>query len=452
MSVVTVQLGQCGNQVGHQFFQTLMSDLTSQDDKKPCLGYHSESLRRFFHDPQDGIFHRTEGSRAKVPTARAVLVDMEGKVVQNVASQAKKSGLWQYDKKQLVSRKRGAGNNWADGFHEQGPRVEEEVLERVQREVETCDAFAGFLTLMSVAGGTGSGVGTRITQMLQDNYPHAFLFNHLIWPHGTGEVILQNYNAILSLAHLYQSADAILISHNDAVRTVCSQLATTAKQNVSFQDMNKLIAHQMSIALQPAHLASSGRRPSSFGFMMEHLVPHPEYKLLTLRSVPQVSEAALAFSTFNYRSLVSRLRQMLITGTVIEEGINWHMKLPSKPSPSSLHNKSLAAFLTVRGKESDKVDLAEFDNSALYADWVPNSAAFAAQWHERPFSGHEKTASLLSNCQTPVWMLDQVLGKAWGMFAMRAYVHWYTRYGVTEEEFIDCFAGLEQVVQNYKQL
>ncbi|XP_022103879.1 tubulin delta chain-like [Acanthaster planci] len=455
MSIVTVQLGQCGNQVGHQFFQTLMTDLASQQDQKSnhSVHYQSESLRRFFYNPKDEFLqHSSEGPRANIPFARAVLVDMEGKVVQNVASQAKKSGLWQYDRKQLVSRKQGAGNNWADGFFEQGPRVEEEVLERVQREVEKCDAFAGFLTLMSVAGGTGSGVGTRITQMLQDHYPHAFLFNHLIWPHGTGEVILQNYNAILSLAHLYQSADAVLISHNDAMRTICGQHATMLKQNVSFQDMNKLIAHHMSVAFQPAFLTSSARRPTSLGFMMEHLVPHPEYKLLTLRSVPQVSDAALAFSTFNYRSLLSRLRQMLITGTVIEEGINWHVKLPSKPSPSSQHNKSLAALLTVRGKESDQADPVDFNSSSLYADWVPNAAAFAAQCQEHPFSGQEKTASLLSNCQTPLGPLDLVLGKAWDMFAMRAYVHWYTRYGMTEEEFIDCFAGLEQVVQNYKQL
>ena len=320
-----MQLGQCGNQVGHQFFQTLISDVTSQDDKKPCRSskYQLESLKRFFHDPRDDLMC-SEGPITKVvPSARAVLIDMEGKVVQNVAAQAHKSGLWKYDRQQMFSRKQGAGNNWADGFHGQGPRVEEEVLERVQREVEKCDAFAGFLTQMSIAGGTGSGVGTRITQMLQDNYPHAFLFNHLIWPHGTGEVILQNYNAILSLGHLYQCTDAVLVTHNDSMRSICSQYATS-QQNISFHDMNKVIAHQMSIVLQPASLVSDAadhKRPTSFGLMLEHLVPHPDYKLLTLRGVPQVSEAALEFSTFNYRSLLTRLQQMLITGSVLEEGI-----------------------------------------------------------------------------------------------------------------------------------
>ncbi|XP_033627517.1 tubulin delta chain-like isoform X2 [Asterias rubens] len=433
-----------------------MSDINSQHEKpskKPA--YHLDSLRRFFHDPKDEFLQYTEGKTPGVaPSARAVLVDMEGKVVQNVAAQAHRSGSWKYDRKQMFSKKQGAGNNWADGFHGQGPRVEEEVLERVQREVERCDAFAGFLTLMSVAGGTGSGVGTRITQVLQDNYPNAFLFNHLIWPHGTGEVILQNYNAILSLGHLYQCADAVLITHNDSMRRICGQYIT-AKQNISFLDMNKVIAQQMNIALQPALLVSdfaNPKRPSSFGHLLEHLVPHPDYKLLTMRSVPQVSEAALAFSTFNYPSLVTRLRQMLVTGSVMEEGINWQMKLPSKPSASSEHNKSIAALFTIRGKDSGLVDTTGFKNRALYANWVPGSAAFAMQSNEQPFHGLEKTAGLLSNCQTPIEPLDRVLSKAWSMFAMRAYVHWYTRHGMTEEEFIDCFASLEQVMHNYREL
>ena len=71
---------------------------------------------------------------------------------------------------------------------------------------------------------------------------------------------------------------------------------------------------------------------------------------------------------------------------------------------------------------------------------------------QRAFCGHEKSVTLLSNCQTPVSSLDTVVHKAWNMFAMRAYVHWYTRYGMAEEEFIDSFACLEQVVQNYKNL
>lgn len=312
MSIVTVQLGQCGNQIGLSFFQTLMSDLT-HSTVSPNQDYKDECLERFFHQSLE------EGSSKTTPSARAVMVDMESKVIQNTVATAKKSGTWRYPDKQQFCRKRGAGNNWADGFYGHGSVVEEQVLEMVQREVEKCDRFGGFLSLMSVAGGTGSGVGTRITQCLKDRYPQALLMNQLVWPHCSGEVILQNYNAVLSLAHLYESADAINIIHNDHMRKICSSFSSTGSSNsgVSFTDMNKLIAEHMAILLQPSH--HSGRS-STICDMMGTLVSHPDYKLLSMYCVPQTSEASLPFSTFAWPGLMKRLHQMVVNASVMEEG------------------------------------------------------------------------------------------------------------------------------------
>lgn len=69
-----------------------------------------------------------------------------------------------------------------------GPRHREVVEELVRREVERCDRLAGLMAMMSVAGGTGSGVGTYVTQCLREIHPKSFIVNHLTWPYGTGEV------------------------------------------------------------------------------------------------------------------------------------------------------------------------------------------------------------------------------------------------------------------------
>lgn len=69
-----------------------------------------------------------------------------------------------------------------------GPRHREAVEELVRREVERCERLAGLMAMMSVAGGTGSGVGTYVTQCLREIYPKSFIINHLTWPYGTGEV------------------------------------------------------------------------------------------------------------------------------------------------------------------------------------------------------------------------------------------------------------------------
>lgn len=58
----------------------------------------------------------------------------------------------------------------------------------VQKEAEKCDRLSGFLTLLSMAGGTGSGLGAFVTRSLRDAYPSSFLLNHIIWPYSLGEV------------------------------------------------------------------------------------------------------------------------------------------------------------------------------------------------------------------------------------------------------------------------
>lgn len=47
--------------------------------------------------------------------ARAVLVDMEPKVVKQSISKAKRSGRWRYGEASHFCQNQGSGNNWANG-------------------------------------------------------------------------------------------------------------------------------------------------------------------------------------------------------------------------------------------------------------------------------------------------------------------------------------------------
>lgn len=48
--------------------------------------------------------------------------------------------------------------------------------------------------------------------------------------------------------------------------------------------------------------------------LVTRLCGHPAYRLLTLRSVPQLPPANIDFTTFTWPALTKRLRQMLVTG------------------------------------------------------------------------------------------------------------------------------------------
>lgn len=62
-----------------------------------------------------------------------------------------------------------------------------------------------------MAGGTGSGLGTFIIQLLNDMFEKTPKFITCVMPHLSGEVILQSYNASLSLGTIYKEADGIFI-------------------------------------------------------------------------------------------------------------------------------------------------------------------------------------------------------------------------------------------------
>ncbi|XP_042338812.1 tubulin delta chain-like, partial [Plectropomus leopardus] len=100
MSTVTVQLGQCGNQVGHELFDIICSD--AQEGQRKV--YTTASCERFFHQTTDGDL-----------IARAVLIDMEPKVINQSISRAARSGRWRYGETAHFSQKQGSGNNWANG-------------------------------------------------------------------------------------------------------------------------------------------------------------------------------------------------------------------------------------------------------------------------------------------------------------------------------------------------
>ena len=56
------------------------------------------------------------------------------------------------------------------------------------------------------------------------------------------------------------------------------------------------------------------------GAVLEHTVPQPEYKLLSVRDLPHTSEVAQQYSTYQWQGLLKHLTQMLIADAPMEEG------------------------------------------------------------------------------------------------------------------------------------
>ncbi len=454
MAVVTVQLGQCGNQIGTQLFSTLYDD-ASAPTSPPT--YRQAALERFFH--------QLEGPRSRELQARAVLIDMECKVVQHSLAEARRKGAWQFDEKCVYAKKRGSGNNWANGYLNHAPSSKDAVMDHVRRQVERCDYLDGFLVIMSVAGGTGSGVGAWLTECLHDAHPHATLVNSVVWPYASGEVIVQDYNSLLTVAHLQDASDGILLLQNQQAHQVCSKLLHL--KEVSLADINKVISHSLASALQPSvpfdpttpthvreHLAYSRCGLSE---IVSSLCPHPRYKLLSLKTIPQIADSSHAYSRFLWAGLLKHLRQMLMTDSPTEEGMDWGISPPSSTEGSGAAarnkiNTSLANLLILRGNELGEVDGRVLSEPRLYSDHTPPSRRFSMWCSDCAFNRYEKCCTLVSNNQSCVPPLEQVCRKAWSMFTAGAYLHQYSKHGFSQQDFLSSFVAVEQLLKNYNTI
>ena len=156
MSTVYVSIGQCGNQVGCSFWETILNWNKTEEKrttKKPAKdGCHTPFMKR----------------NGDIPW---IMVDSERKVVTGCLS---KQIAQLIPAANRLSHRKGYGGNWALGYYEQKKEgsLMEETLECLRKEVERLDVFSGTVIFHSLAGGTGSGMYHVYTTVKHSNKMH----------------------------------------------------------------------------------------------------------------------------------------------------------------------------------------------------------------------------------------------------------------------------------------
>jgi tubulin gamma len=149
---------------------------------------------------------------------------------------------------------------WAKGYAA-GERVYEEVMEMIDREAEGSDSLEvrpvlptphalshsppqrvqGFMLLHSIAGGTGSGLGSYLLERLNDRYPKKLIQTYSVFPDAeSGDVVVQPYNSLLSMKRLTNHADSVIVLDNAALGKICQDRLHV--QAASFAQTNQLVS------------------------------------------------------------------------------------------------------------------------------------------------------------------------------------------------------------------
>eukprot|EP01084_Bolivina_argentea_P237770 399510_1 len=109
------------------------------------------------------------------------------------------------------------GNNWAKGHYTEGGMLIDEVMDIIRKEVEACNCTQGFQVTQSLGGGTGSGLGTLLLLKLRETYPDRIIATYSVYPSPkVSDVVVEPYNAILSMNQLLENSDETFVIDNEA--------------------------------------------------------------------------------------------------------------------------------------------------------------------------------------------------------------------------------------------
>lgn len=234
--IITLQCGQCGNQIGVEFWKQLCNE--HNIDQEGILKNNN-----FINEDRKDIFFYQADDEHFIP--RALLFDLEPRVINSIQTSEYRN-LYNPENMFISKEGGGAGNNWGSGYS-QGHKVEEEIIDMIDREVDNSDNLEGFILSHSIAGGTGSGMGSYLLELLNDNYSKKMIQTFSVFPLLTNEssdVVVQPYNSILTLKRLILSTDSVVVIDNTSLNRIFVEKLKL--NNPTFQQTNNLISNVMS--------------------------------------------------------------------------------------------------------------------------------------------------------------------------------------------------------------
>ncbi|KAH8283499.1 hypothetical protein KR018_004188 [Drosophila ironensis] len=396
--IITLQLGQCGNQIGFEFWKRL------------CLehGISPNGLVEDFAtdggiDRKDVFFYQADDDHY-IP--RAVLLDLEPRVINTIMT-SPYSKLYNPENVYLSRHGGGAGNNWASGYS-QGDRLQEEIFDIIDREADGSDSLEGFILCHSIAGGTGSGMGSFIMERISERYPKKVIQTFSVFPNQDeiSDVVVQPYNSMLTLKRLTTSADSVVVLDNTALnRIACERLHI---QNPSFSQINNLVSTIMSVSTTTLRYPSYMN--NNLSGLMAPLIPTPQLHFLMTGYTPLTNESDV---TIGQPTNVRKTTVLDVMRRLLQPK---NMMVSTNPDKATNH-----CYISILNIIQGEVDPTQVHKSlqrirdrkmANFIPWGPTSIQVALS-KSSPYvqSGHRVSGLMLANHTSIYSLFERALNQ-----------------------------------------
>ncbi|EER27160.1 Tubulin/FtsZ family protein [Coccidioides posadasii C735 delta SOWgp] len=272
-------------------------------------------------DRKDVFFYQSDDTRY-IP--RAILLDLEPRVLNSIQT-GPYSNIYNPENFFVGKQGIGAGNNWAAGYST-GETVHEEVFDMIDREADGSDSLEvriklpevipslclqdeqGFMLLHSIAGGTGSGLGSFLLERMNDRFPKKLIHTYSVFPDTqAADVVVNPYNSLLAMRRLTQNADSVVVLDNGALSRIAADRLHV--QEPSFQQTNQLVSTVMSASTTT--LRYPGYMHNDLGSVVASLIPIPRSHFLITSYTPFTGDNVEQAKTVRKTTVLDVMRRLL---------------------------------------------------------------------------------------------------------------------------------------------
>jgi len=307
------------------------------------------------------------------------------------------------------------------------------LFDIINRESDNSDSLEGFVMLHSVAGGTGSGMGSFILEQLHDRFPKKLIQTYSVFPAKISTVVVEPYNAILTLKRLIENVDSVVVLDNEALTSIARN--TLNIQSPSYQQLNSLISTVM--AATTTTLRYPGYMNNDLIGLMASLIPTPRMHFLMTGYTPMsVSDDEQSITKTSVLDVMTRLLQPknIMSSVPINKGkyISLLNIIQGTTDPSQI-NKSLQKI--------------KQKNLVQFIPWSPASIQVILA-RKSPYikTSHKISGLMMANHTSMQFLLSRCVNQFDKLRQRGAFIENYRDYGTMFTDNFDEFDDSKEIV------
>lgn len=280
------------------------------------------------------------------------------------------------------------------------------------------------MLLHSIAGGTGSGLGSFLLERLNDRFPKKVIQTYSVFPDtsSAGDVVVHPYNSLLAMRRLVQNADSVVVLDNGALSHIAADRLHV--QEPSFQQTNQLVSTVMSASTTTLRYPSYMH--NDLVSILASLIPTPRSHFLMTAYTPFTGDQVEQAKTVRKTTVLDVMRRLLQPK---------NRMVTTAPGPGGKGRKS--CYISILNVIQGEVDPTDVHKSLLrirerrlatFIPWGPASIQVALT-KRSPYvpMSHRVSGLMLANHTSIATLFKRIVRQYDGMRKRNAFIDQYKK-------------------------